>query len=305
MVAALPAPVLAWLGTSLGAEVRHLRPVSGGCIHQSWQVQRAGGGAAFLKTNVAAALPMLEAEVDGLRALAAWAPPELQIPSPLALAEVDGRALLLLSWLDLGPAARADAEGAWRSLGQSLAQLHRASRSGNGGCGYGFGCDNYIGSAPQPNRWCSDWPRFFAEARLQPQLERAARAGRPLRQADRLLALLPAWLAGHGAEPVLVHGDLWSGNAGLVAGGQGALFDPACHWADREVDLAMARLFGGFPASFFSGYETEWPLPAGDRQRRDLYNLYHLLNHANLFGGSYWQASQACIDGLLAAGPPG
>ena len=305
MVAALPAAVMAWLGATFGAEPGVIRPVSGGCIHQSWQVQLAGGGAAFLKTNVASALPLLEAEAEGLRALAAWAPPQLQIPAPLQWAEVDGRALLLLPWLALGTAAGTAAEGGWRQLGQSLARLHRASRQGHGGRGYGFERDNFIGSTPQQNSWCADWARFFAERRLQPQLELAARAGHPLRQAERLLAQVPAWLGGHGVEPVLVHGDLWSGNAGLLAQGQGALFDPACHWADREVDLAMARLFGGFPASFFAGYEQEWPLPAGARQRQPLYNLYHLLNHANLFGGHYWHASQSRIEELLAAEPPG
>jgi fructosamine-3-kinase len=112
------------------------------------------------------------------------------------------------------------------------------------------------------------------------------------------------WLNGHGAEPCLVHGDLWSGNAGLLASGGGALFDPAVYRGDREVDLAMAQLFGGFPTAFFKGYEQEWPLPTGHRQRRELYNLYHLLNHANLFGGSYWDQAERSIRSLLKAASP-
>jgi fructosamine-3-kinase len=126
-----------------------------------------------------------------------------------------------------------------------------------------------------------------------------------LQGAERLLELLPQWLNGHGPMPVLVHGDLWSGNAALLHSGDAALFDPASYWADREVDLAMAELFGGFPAAFFAGYEAEWPLPAGYRERRRLYNLYHLLNHANLFGGGYWGQSQQCISSVLRQRPPG
>jgi fructosamine-3-kinase len=114
------------------------------------------------------------------------------------------------------------------------------------------------------------------------------------------LELVPDWLDGHQVKPALVHGDLWSGNAALLAGGGGALFDPAVYWGDREVDLAMAQLFGGFPKAFFAGYESSWPLGPRSQERVVLYNLYHLLNHANLFGGSYWTQSQRCIDGLLS-----
>jgi fructosamine-3-kinase len=116
---------------------------------------------------------------------------------------------------------------------------------------------------------------------------------------------VPAWLEQHGAQPCLVHGDLWSGNAALTASGSGALFDPAVYRGDREVDLAMARLFGGFPEAFFAGYERAWPLPAGHRGRVRLYNLYHLLNHANLFGGGYGRQAQETIDHLLSSPPMG
>jgi fructosamine-3-kinase len=117
--------------------------------------------------------------------------------------------------------------------------------------------------------------------------------------AAALLERIPRLLQNHACEPVLVHGDLWSGNAGLLERGA-AIFDPAAYWGDREVDLAMARLFGGFPTTFFSGYEEAWPLPEGAARRVPLYNLYHLLNHANLFGGSYRHQALSCIDRLLA-----
>ena len=291
-------PILAsWLAGELGVSLASLRPVSGGCIHTCWALELADGGRLFAKTNREAHLPVLAAERAGLEALATWAPTSLQVPRPLALATLQGRAVLVLSWLDLeGTAASAPR---WRALGRSVAQLHHASRIGNGGRGYGFDRDNFIGSAPQANGWSRDWPAFFAAARLKPQFDWAARSGQGLGGSGRLLALLPRLLGSHDVEPVLVHGDLWRGNAGLLRCGGAALFDPACHWADREVDLAMARLFGGFPNAFFAGYEEEWPLAEGAEARVPLYNLYHLLNHANLFGGGYRQLAQACLDELL------
>jgi fructosamine-3-kinase len=295
----------AWLAQVLPAgavrapQVRALTPVGGGCIHAAWSLELADGDVLFAKTNRASTLPMLQAEAEGLRALADVAT-GLTIPAPLAVGLLEGQAVLVLPWLEL--AGRGTA-GAWQQLGAGLARLHRASRPLNGGRGFGFRVDNFIGCGPQPNGWLSDWGQFFVERRLAPQLERLQRRGMGLTDSEALLQRVPGWLNGHGAEPVLVHGDLWSGNAGLLSGGGAALFDPAVHWADREVDLAMARLFGGFPAAFFEGYGQEWPLAVGSDQRVDLYNLYHLLNHANLFdagpGGSYGRRAQSSIHALL------
>jgi fructosamine-3-kinase len=268
-----------------------MAPVGGGCIHSSWCLRLASGRQLFAKTNSAERLPLLQAEAEGLRALAAWAEPPLRLPQPLALTILGGQALLVLPWLDLAHGSGAGA--GWRQLGESLARLHRASARGNGGRGFGLDHDNFIGLSPQRNGWNGDWAGFFRSE------------GQELQGAERLLELLPQWLNGHGPMPVLVHGDLWSGNAALLHSRDAALFDPASHWADREVDLAMAELFGGFPAAFFAGYEAEWPLPAGYRERRRLYNLYHLLNHANLFGGGYWGQSQQCISSVLRQRPPG
>ncbi|MEX1323710.1 MAG: fructosamine kinase family protein, partial [Synechococcaceae cyanobacterium] len=275
-----------WLAERLAVRLEGLVPVSGGCIHRAWCLRLVGGQRLFAKTNEASALAMFEAEAAGLRALAHWARPPLQVPEPLAVGLAGPLAVLVLPWLELR-GGQADRSNDWRQLGRGLAELHRRSCGGESR-GYGFEADNFIGSAPQANPWQPHWARFFADCRLAPQFRRAAAAGRCLRGAEQLLAQLPVWL-GHDCEPVLVHGDLWSGNAALLAtGGGGALFDPASHWADREVDLAMARLFGGFPPAFFAGYEEAWPLPGGAEQRQPLYNLYHLLNHANLFGGGYW-----------------
>jgi fructosamine-3-kinase len=294
----------AWLQRQLGVELQTMTPVGGGCIHRAWRLQLGDGRQLFAKTNRAALLPVLEAEADGLRALGAAADhcrdPQLApvIPEPLALAEVEGEALLVLSWLDLDGSDGGDGRGPWQRLGAGLAQLHRASLEGYRG-GFGWARDNFIGSGPQANGWMEHWSAFFCQQRLGVQLAWAERSGHRLPEAAQLLRLAEPWLAEHPVEPVLVHGDLWGGNAGLLANGRGALFDPAIHRGDREVDLAMAQLFGGFPAAFFEGYQQEWPLPAGHQRRLELYNLYHLLNHANLFGGAYWQQSAASIQSLL------
>jgi fructosamine-3-kinase len=297
-----------WLAAAGLSALRRRSPVAGGCIHQAWCLELQDGRRLFAKTNRAEALPLLQAEGDGLAALGAAAgrarPGAPLVPQPIALLELPDQVVLLLPWLELR-----GGDG-WEELGGGLAGLHRRSLEqpcgpgDRGGAQFGWGRDNFIGSGPQANGWLDDWGLFFAQRRLQPQLQRLAAAGIRLRGASELVAAVPCWLAEHRPPACLVHGDLWSGNAGLAASGQGVLFDPAVHRADREVDLAMARLFGGFPAAFHRGYEASWPLPAGHRQRQDLYNLYHLLNHANLFGGGYVQGAQACLERLLKSPPP-
>ena len=252
-------------------------------------------------------MPLLEAEADGLAALAVAADGSgLTVPRPRMLGRCGDQALLVLEWLELSSSA---SSSGWRRLGRALACLHRASleRSCAPGdrCDGSFGWirDNVIGATPQANGWLQDWGLFFARRRLAPQLAMLAHRGESLRGAERLLEQVPLWLSAHRPEPVLVHGDLWSGNASLLAGGGAALFDPAVHRADREVDLAMARLFGGFPPEFFAGYQAEWPLEEDHPARVPLYNLYHLLNHANLFGGTYRSQAQGVLDDLLARPP--
>ncbi|MCS5692431.1 fructosamine kinase family protein [Cyanobium sp. FGCU-6] len=303
-------PLAAWLQERLGAALVRRRPVGGGCIHQAWCLElvapRAGGPSRlFAKTSPPEGLPLLEAEAEGLRALAAAAAGSgLVVPEPLALELTGGLAVLVLPWLNL----EGGGGGGWGALGASLARLHRSSLAGplapqDRPAAFGWERANFIGSTSQVNTWSDAWGAFFASRRLAPQLEELGRRGIELADAQQLLELVPGWLAGHQPEACLVHGDLWSGNASLLAGAAGTVFDPAVHRADREVDLAMARLFGGFPEAFFAGYEREWPLPQGHRARVDLYNLYHLLNHAQLFGGGYVGRSRACIAGLLREPP--
>ena len=292
----------AWVEQQLDCAVVAQAPLGGGCIHQAWRLELADGRSVFAKTNTAAAMPMFEAELGGLQQLARHAPAALVIPDPLAWGIAGDRAVLLLSWLQLADSPGAAAGEGWFQCGQCLAHLHSSSAKAAPDQGYGAAADNFIGSTPQANGWRSDWGVFFAECRLAPQLDWAARRGEPQRGARELLELVPHWLSGHQCEPVLVHGDLWCGNAGLLTNGCGTIFDPASFWGDREVDLAMAQLFGGFPKAFFNGYSDVWPLDSSAKGRVDLYNLYHLLNHANMFGGSWGPRAQASIDQLLRQG---
>ena len=304
MVRAEIDPLAPWLREQLSISLVARTPVEGGCIHRAWCLQTRDGGRLFAKTNRAEQGPLLDAEAEGLRALAQAAPPGLRIPTPLALGQAGDQAVLVLPWLELTRGA--PSPGAWATFGANLARLHRQSLErapGDTGNlrGFGWERDNFIGASPQTNGWNGSWGLFFTECRLRPQLRSLARKGRCLEGADRLLERLPGWLDSREVEPCLVHGDLWSGNGGLLAGGGASVYDPAIYRGDRETDLAMARLFGGFPEAFFQGYNEEWPLAEGWQSRKEIYNLYHLLNHANLFGGAYNQQAQAVMCSLLGS----
>ncbi|MFO7628513.1 MAG: fructosamine kinase family protein [Prochlorococcaceae cyanobacterium] len=302
-------PLAVWLAAQLGVRLQARCPVGGGCIHRAWRLELVAEGDSprllFAKTNRASALPLLQAEAAGLEALGRFCSPagraELLVPQPLALAVVGEEAVLVLPWLEFAAGAGDGlSDAAWWAMGEALADLHRGSAQTAPVQGFGWAADNFIGSSPQINGWLPCWRSFFLARRLQPQLEQACRGGLERRQAERLLARAEAMLQNHRPEPVLVHGDLWSGNAGFCGDGLPVLYDPAVYWGDREVDLAMAQLFGGFATPFFRGYDACWPLPDGHQLRVQLYNLYHLLNHLNLFGGSYRGQVLAAMQRLLA-----
>jgi len=295
-------PLAPWLQEQLSITLVARTPVGGGCIHRAWCLQTGDGERLFAKTNLAEQGPLLEAEAEGLRALAQVAPPDLRIPTPLALGLAGEESVLVLPWLEL--ARGTPGPGAWATFGANLARLHRRSlkrapENTRDLPGFGWDRDNFIGASPQINGWNGSWGLFFTECRLGPQFRWLARKGLPLAGADRLLERLPSWLDGREVEPCLVHGDFWSGNGSLLADGGASVFDPAIYRGDRETDLAMARMFGGFPEAFFQGYNDEWPLEEGWQARKELYNLYHLLNHANLFGGCYNTQAQGVLNALL------
>jgi protein-ribulosamine 3-kinase len=200
----------------------------------------------------------------------------------------------VLEWLELAALGHAAAA----TLGAALAAQHRLPQQR-----FGWARDNFIGASPQANGWSDDWLEFWRTRRLMAQLRLAAGKRLPSRMIDRgerLAADCEAFFRGHRPAASLLHGDLWGGNAAMTAEGEPVLFDPAVYVGDREADVAMTELFGGFPADFGSAYRAAWPLDDGYRVRRDFYNLYHVLNHANLFGGSYVRQAEHSIERLLA-----
>jgi fructosamine-3-kinase len=184
-------------------------------------------------------------------------------------------------------------------LGERLAMQHRVTAPR-----FGWHLENTIGATPQQNAWRDDWVHFFRERRLGVQLDLAFHNGLDSRIVDRgrdLGERCGAFFSSHRPVPSLLHGDLWGGNWGVVAGvREPVIFDPAVYYGDRETDIAMTRLFGGFGPRFYAAYQAAWPLDQAAGTRRTLYNLYHVLNHFNLFGGGYGQQAEAMIDKLLA-----
>jgi fructosamine-3-kinase len=267
--------------------VRTTAPVAGGCISPSFRAVLDDGRTVFLKTAPAGApADLMAAEAASLHALEATG----AVRTPQVLGE--GVRWLALEWLE--PAAATG--GAWAELGRGLARLHRSRAES-----YGWSRDNFIGPLPQSNDATSSWSVFWAERRLLPQLERARAAFEipVLRRFDELLAMLPALIGAAEEEGAsLLHGDLWNGNVHMTAAGP-ALIDPGCYHGHREVDLAVAELFGGFPAEFHDAYAAEWPLLPGAARRRSVYQLYYLLVHVNLFGSGYVSGTERALSDAL------
>jgi protein-ribulosamine 3-kinase len=263
--------------------------VSGGCINQAQRIGYAGADY-FVKLNTVGQLDMFAAEADGLNELRRCT--ALRIPAPVCWGEADGHSYLVMENLALGGSGDA------AMLGEGLAAMHRITQPR-----FGWHRDNTIGSTSQVNTQADDWIDFYRERRLRFQLDLAARHGcssHLLSRGERLLADLDVFFDDYSPEASLLHGDLWSGNYAYTSEGEPAIFDPAVYYGDREADIAMTELFGGFGAAFHAAYENAWPLDPGYRTRKTLYNLYHILNHFNLFGGGYASQAQGMVDALLS-----
>ena len=267
---------------------RAVRAAGGGCINSARIIAGSDGRRYFVKTNHARCLAMFEAEAAGLEAIRATG--TVRAPRPICSGVSGNEAWLVLEYLDMG------GRGSAAELGRRLAALHRHTWDR-----YGWHRDNTIGSTPQINTPCQDWIEFYRTHRLGYQYALAARHGAPRRlieRGERLIADLDGFFASYRPVPSLLHGDLWAGNYGY-ADGEPVIFDPAVYYGDREADLAMTELFGGFPADFYAAYRESWPLNAGYPVRKTLYNLYHVLNHFNLFGGGYLLQAERMTDALL------
>lgn len=271
------------LEAALGARIAASQSVGGGSINQAARLELEDGRVVFVKSNPDAPPDMFPEEARGLEALGAvdGAPP---VPAVLV---ADDR-IIAMEYFAPGPVS----PDGWARFGHALATLHRTTAPA-----HGFDADNYIGSTPQPNPWSDNGVSFFAEHRIGFQVTLAARRGllprRTARTAESLCQRLGDLIPEQ--PPSLSHGDLWSGNVLGRADGQVALVDPAAHFGLREADLAMTRLFGKLPEPFYSAYDDAWPLPSGAAGRVDLYNLYHVLNHLNLFGSGYLGQAEAIL----------
>ncbi len=278
------------LGTRIEEGAR--RAVGGGSINRAFEY-RSAKGSVFVKISSAPhAADMLQAESAGLKALGSAQ--AVRVPQVILQGRCAEGAYLALEWIDLGPPARPTEA----TLGEQLAWQHRCTHAQ-----FGWDRDNTIGSTPQHNARCREWDEFYRERRLRFQLDHAAREGadsRIIERGYRLCEFVSAFFTDYRPVPSLLHGDLWAGNWGSDEDGLPVIYDPAVYYGDREADIAMTRLFGGFGSAFYAAYQSTWALDQGAAVRLPLYNLYHVLNHYNLFGGGYLQQAEAMIDRLLA-----
>lgn len=265
--------------------------LAGGDINSAYRLQ-GNGAAYFVKLNHANMLPMFAAEYQGLQEIASTQ--TVTVPSPIALGTSEEDSFLILENLEFG----ASSQSSCRLLGRQLAQMHRQTRSY-----FGWHRDNTIGSTPQINTRSDDWPSFWRDQRLGFQLKLAQRngySGRLQLNGERLCSQLALFFDRYRPQPSLLHGDLWAGNSAVDKAGRPVIYDPACYYGDRETDLAMTELFGGYSQDFYAAYREVWPLDPDYKVRKTLYNLYHILNHLNLFGGGYLRQAENMIDQLLS-----
>ncbi|HET7375506.1 MAG TPA: fructosamine kinase family protein [Anaerolineae bacterium] len=257
--------------------LKNITPVGGGDINQAARIE-IDRAAYFVKWNLHPQPRLFEAEARGLKLLA-----EAQaVRVPQVIATINQPAALVLEWIEVGRHKPDSAE----QLGRALAQQHRSTSPT-----FGLDHDNYIGANPQSNQATESWIDFFRNQRLGVQAQLARERGHltpdRFQRLDWIMTHLDKWIDSKSSLPSLLHGDLWSGNYLTDIQGQPVLIDPAVYYGDREAEIAFTELFGGFGSRFYAAYDEAWPLRPGYADRRDLYNLYHLLNHLNLFGEGY------------------
>lgn len=290
--------ILEYLSQLLGSDFRRagVRPSGAGCINETYEIYGQGIDSVFVKVGSANQLDMYEKEARGLELLRQCE--AIRVPTVYGSAVLDKSAILALEFIALSPVRSAQEA----RFGAALAQLHSIR-----GQGFGLGYNNYIGRTHQINDWAAhdrtaQWWPFYVERRLLPQCKLAQMKGMRaelIRQLERLMERIPERLLDHAPQPVLVHGDLWSGNMAVDQSGMPTLFDPAVYFGDAETDLAMIRMFGSPGAGFFAAYHSILPQKEGHELRRNLYDLYHWLNHFNLFGVGYLGQVEVTLDTLI------
>ncbi len=269
--------------------IEEKQSVGGGSINHAWRI---GNGTLqfFVKTNRKPLAYMFEAESVALNEIQESA--SIKVPQPITAGVCGQECYLVLDWMAMSGSPDAEL------FGEGLAALHRHTRPQ-----FGFAIDNTIGSTPQLNQCSEDWVDFWQKQRLGYQLKLARQNGFGAQLYDLGLDLIdktPLFFADYQPLASLLHGDLWSGNWGALAQGEPIIFDPASYYGDREADLSMMELFGHPGRAFFDAYDAAYPIDSGYSLRRNFYNLYHILNHANMFGSSYAMQAEHMIESLLA-----
>lgn len=262
--------------------VAHQQSLGGGSINSAFLLTAQTGKRFFVKTNRSGQQSMFEAEAKGLQEIASSQ--AIKVPMPLCFGDDARQSYIVMEYLEMNSQANQVV------LGEQLAAMHMITAER-----FGWDIDNTIGATHQPNAWMDNWLTFWSEQRLGFQLKLAAKNGYggELQQlGERLLVVMPKLFDGHDVAPSMLHGDLWGGNvAGLSASNQSAgvpvIFDPAFYYGDREADIAMTYVFGGFSPDFYASYQNVSPLDDGFAVRKTFYNIYHIINHLNLFGGGY------------------
>ncbi len=262
--------------------------IGGGCISQANRMTDKDGRNFFVKQNGVDFHDFFEAEAQALREIEATS--TVAVPEVIVFGLTGKSSFLALSFMEEGP----DSPSSQAELGTQLARLHAIEQPY-----FGWSRDNCIGATPQPNPRSDDWVSFYADHRLAHQFDLARNKGQSFAGSSRLLENLHAFFADYSPRPALLHGDLWGGNASCDKQGAPFVYDPASYYGDRETDIAFTHMFGGFSHAFYEAYDRVYPLDPGFKTRKILYNLYHELNHFNLFGGGYASSAQSSIHQLL------
>ena len=279
------------MATGQPFSIKQTHSVSGGCINSAFIIE-SDSQSFFIKLNQSGLLSMFEAEFAGLEEI--LKSETVKVPQPIVCGISADKAFIILEKISIGSGnANSDV-----MLGQQLATLHQINQPY-----YGWQQNNTIGSTEQINDSSDDWVSFWREHRLGFQLSLAEKngyGGSPISSGERLSESLDCFFSNYKLHPSLLHGDLWSGNASTTKSGEPIIYDPACYYGDREADIAMTELFGGFGSNFYAAYNEFLPLDSDYTIRKTLYNLYHILNHLNLFGEGYLHQAENMIDSLLA-----
>ena len=270
--------------------VKQQQSLSGGSINAAFLLTGDDGQQYFVKTNHSGRQKMFEAEVRGLQALASSK--TLKVPQPLCFGDDQTQSYIVMEYLDMG--GRADQT----VLGEQLAAMHKITDEQ-----FGWQFDNTIGATFQPNKQNENWLDFWREQRLGFQLQLAAQngyGGELQSLGDKLLVDMPVLFVGRDIAPSMLHGDLWGGNVAGLSDGTPVIFDPAFYYGDREADLAMTYVFGGFGPDFYASYQAAYPLDEGFEVRKTFYNIYHIVNHLNMFGDGYHGQAINMMEQVLA-----